>query len=197
MAFQDDDWNISESDGEGDLQQNSKNNIIQFDGLDTKRKKSKLANNGSMNIIPKKLALLYKDIEKNGWIELQCKCPRRGTSTNQLQNYNKSQTSSFSIRSEPPNISSMEGEQAQSIVPRYRPELQGFDYKEDEERPYIPKISSLKKTPMSAKRAKKVASMANVVNDLLRHKMLDEMEGGMLEKDCKKILAEDKEPDKS
>ena len=35
------------------------------------------------------------------------------------------------------------------VILTFRPEYQTFDYKEDEERPYVAKSSSAKKTPVS------------------------------------------------
>ena len=50
-----------------------------------KRKKKKLYNLEGQQPISKHIALLYKDIEKNGWIELTCKCPRRGQTKKESQ----------------------------------------------------------------------------------------------------------------
>lgn len=182
---QDDNWNISGSDDECDLPHKFKN-PSKYE-TDMKRKKKKLMN-GNSNSIPRKVALLYKDIEKNGWIELQCKCPRRGKPESQ----SLSQSSASSVSKQLENVLMAKDSGQYLMKQKNRNEVPGFDYKEDEERPFIAK-PSLKKTPVSVKRAKKVASMANVVNDLFRHKMLDEIESGAFEKECKN-MSDDKDP---
>ena len=47
------------------------------DGTSNKRKGKQNKSNFDQGI-PKRIALLYKEIEKNGVLEIRCKCPRRG-----------------------------------------------------------------------------------------------------------------------
>eukprot|EP00112_Aurelia_sp_Birch-Aquarium-sp1_P006257 Seg1693.13 transcript_id=Seg1693.13/GoldUCD/mRNA.D3Y31 product="hypothetical protein" protein_id=Seg1693.13/GoldUCD/D3Y31 len=165
-------WNISGSEDEADPQSASKTGSRPSE-TDLKKRKKKDKNGDSSQPIPKSIALLYKEIEKNGWIELTCKCPRKGPTKKDSQSQSsQSSTGSMTNRLENAHIAAGQS----PLKPKSRPEY-GFDYKEEEERPaFVPKVSSAKKTPISAKRAKKIASMANVVNDLIRHKMLDELE---------------------
>ncbi|XP_065054240.1 uncharacterized protein LOC135683039 [Rhopilema esculentum] len=184
----DDSWNISASEDEEEAFTSARNSTKVDQEL--KRKKKKLYNLEGQQPISKHIALLYKDIEKNGWIELTCKCPRRG----QTKKESQPQTSQSSTNSVVTKLDSYHLPIGQSpSKSKSRPEYQAFDYKEDEERPYVAKSSSAKKTPVSGKRPKKIASMTNVVNELKRHKLLDDMENATLEKEQKKLKTEEKD----
>lgn len=51
-----------------------------------------------MQQLPVNVAMLYKEIEKNGVLDILCKCPRRGPSKKDSQSQN-SQSSSSSVMS--------------------------------------------------------------------------------------------------
>ncbi len=91
-----------------------------FSALETKKKKNKIGNNG--NLIPRRVALLYKEIEKNGWIELQCKCPRKGSlkQDSQSQNSNLSQSSTTSVSKKLENAHIGKESEQQMTKSKYR-----------------------------------------------------------------------------
>lgn len=65
---------------------------------ETKKRKKKVSSNDTIQQIPVNVAMLYKEIEKNGVIELACKCPRRGPSKKDSQSQS-SQSSTGSVTS--------------------------------------------------------------------------------------------------
>lgn len=85
--------------------QNVKIQIYHYQSTDLKKRKKKDKNGDSSQPIPKSIALLYKEIEKNGWIELTCKCPRKGPTKKDSQSQSsQSSTGSMTNRLENAHI---------------------------------------------------------------------------------------------
>jgi len=137
--------------------------------------------------------MLYKEVEKNGIIELSCTYPRRGPPKKDSQPQNSPQSSTGSATNKLDNNHTTTGQTPSKQ--KIKSEYQGFDYKDEEERPLISKSSSAKKTALSGKRAKKTASMTNVVNDLRKQKMLDDLENSTVDQkeERKKMKLDDKD----
>ena len=65
--------------------------------LDLKKRRKKPSNIDSLQQVPLNVVMLYKEIERNGIIELSCKCPRRGPPKKDSQPQNSSQSSAGSV----------------------------------------------------------------------------------------------------
>jgi len=128
--------------------------------------------------IPEKLAKLFTQIDEKKVLMLHnCECPRKGKK--QVKEINTQPSIISPIQSQP--MMKEEKTPAKSIkdtkttAADFNKTLEAFDFDDD----IGGKPSSVKrKTPAGAKRVKKekVASMSNVMNDLIRHKLLDELE---------------------
>ena len=131
--------------------------------------------------IPKNVALLFSKVAEKKVLPLSCHCPRRGPvlKDNELAvNVQKTvkdietsgkecheQQQPMDVDSSNQEVPAPEGKKAAAF------DFGGDD--EDDEKP-----SAKRKTPASGKKKKEkvTSSMTNVMNDLLRHKLLDDLE---------------------
>jgi len=132
------------------------------------------AKNKNFSFIPERLAHLFMKIEEEKILKLTCHCPRVIAKNNEAQAANLTHSNLTPAQTDENNEHEGEQEPMEIQQNESNKSFEAFDFDtDDSEKPSIKR-----KTPGSAKRGKKekVGSMSNVMNDLLRHKYLDELE---------------------
>jgi len=126
--------------------------------------------------IPVRIALLFKDIHENkGLLSIKCNCPRVGVKDSTLSTPVLPPSSKSNSEVEQRDVNEPNNETEQKAADSSKI-YEAFEFDDDND---AGPTAAIRKTPASgAKRVnkKEKASLTNVVNDIRRQKLLDDME---------------------